>query len=284
MTQNGQPVPLKDPLKIAFFGEIDGEAYSVIVANINAGAFDGTITKSLPIGAMGPQYLEDLAIFCGAKSIKSGENLTAIDTSYIGMADKVSCTTTETTIFGGDGAEEDVEKRKRELKERLKTEPLEQVQERIRDRLAKLEGKVALFRIGGATETEREEKEFRIEDAIQSTRAAAQSGVVTGGGISLLKLSKTKGIGTVTSQALKNVFKKLMSNANLPADVKLEQALNAPEGFGFNLREGGELVDLEKSGVLDPYLVVQEVVTNASSTAATAVTIGALITFIDKED
>lgn len=284
MVQNGQPTPLKDPLKVAFFGEIDGEAYQVIVANINAGAFDGTITKSLPMGEMGAQYLEDLAIFCGAKSIKSGENLSAIGTEYIGIADKVSCTTLETTIFGGQGSGEDLDRRKSELKERIKIEPLEPVQEKLRDRIAKLEGKVALFRIGGATETEREEKEFRIEDAIQSTRAAAQSGVVTGGGVSLLKLSKTKGIGDITSQALRNVFKKLMSNANLPADDKLEEALNAPEGYGFNLREGGELTDLFATGILDPYLVIQEVVTNASSTAANAVTIGAAITFIDKEE
>lgn len=281
MTQNGQPVPLKDPLKIAFFGEIDGEAYSVIVANINAGAFDGTITKTPPLGELGPQYLEDLAIFCGAKSIRAGENLTSITEDYIGLADKVSVSTTETTIFGGQGSGEDLERRKSELKERLKTEPLEPVQERIRDRIAKLEGKVALFRIGGATETEREEKEFRIEDAIQSTRAAAQSGVVTGGGISLLKLSKTEGIGEVSSQALRNVFKKLMQNANLPPNIKLEEALNAPDGHGFNLRESGELTDLVKAGILDPYLVIQEVVTNASSTAANAVTIGAVITFID---
>lgn len=284
MTQGGQPVPLRDPLKIAFFGEIDGEAYDVIVANINANSFDGTITKSLPMGEMGAQYLEDLAILCGAKAIKAGENLTAIDTSYIGMADKVSCTTAETTIFGGQGAAEDLERRKRELKERLKTEALEPVQEKIKDRLSKLEGKVALFRIGGATETEREEKEFRIEDAIQSTRAAAQSGVVTGGGITLLKLSKTEGIGEVTTQALRNVFKKLMSNANLPADDKLSEALSASESQGFNLREGGILTDLVSSGILDPYAVIQEVVVNASSTAANAVTIGAVITFIDSEE
>lgn len=283
LTQNGQPVQLHDPIKVAFFGEIDGEAYDVIVANIQTGAFDATVTKSLPMGEMGAQYLEDLAILCGAKSIKAGENITSIDSSYIGMADKVSCTTAETTIFGGQGATEDLEKRKRELKDRLKTEALEPVQEKIRDRLSKLEGKVALFRIGGATETEREEKEFRIEDAIQSTRAAAQSGVVTGGGITLLKLSKTKGIGEVTTQALRNVFKKLMSNANLPADDKLSEALNAPEGQGYNLREGTVLTDLVASGILDPYLVIQEVVINASSTAANAVTIGAIICFIDEE-
>lgn len=276
--------PLKNAISIAVFGEISGDAYDVIVANINAGAFNGTITKTPPLGELGPQYLEDLAIFCGAKSIRSGENLANVTVDYIGSAEKVSCTTTETTIFGGGGAKEDVDARKAELKERLKTESLEAIQEKIRDRIAKLEGKVALFKIGGATENEREEKEYRIEDSIQSTRAAAQNGVVTGGGITLLKLSKTEGIGDVTRQALRDVFKRLMHNANLPAELKLEQALDAPEGFGFNLREGDELVDLVASGILDPYMVVREVVTNAVSIAAGAVTIGAVIVFSDSED
>lgn len=284
LTQNGQPVPLKDPLNIAFFGEIDGDAYNVIAANINAGAFDGTITKTPPMGEMGPQYLEDLAIRTGAKVIQRADNLSNVNDEYFGLADKVTCTTAETTVFGGKGADEDVSARLNELKDRLKTEALDAVQEKIRDRISKLEGKVAKFRIGGATETEREEKEFRIEDAIQSTRAAAQHGVVTGGGVTLLELSKTEGVGGITQQALRNVFKKLMVNANLPADEKLEEALNAEEGFGFNLRQGGELVDLAESGVLDPYLVLKEVITNASSTAANAVTIGAIITFIDRED
>lgn len=283
MTQGGQPVPLKDPLNIAFFGEFDGEAYNVLVANINAGAFDGTITKTPPMGEMGPQYLEDLAIRTGAKLIQRADNLSNISSDYFGLADKVSCTTSETTVFGGSGAQEDVDKRLSELKDRLKEEPLDAVQEKIRDRISKLEGKVAKFRIGGATETEREEKEFRIEDAIQSARAAAQEGVVTGGGMTLLKLSQVEGIGEVFTQALRNVFKKLMVNANLPADDKLTEALSAPDGFGFNLRENGELVDLVKAGILDPYMVLREVITNAASTAATAVTLGAIITFIDEE-
>jgi len=280
---NGQPTPLKDPLNIAFFGEFEGEAYNVIVANINAGAFDGTITKTPPMGEMGPQYLEDLAIRCGAKVVQRADNLSSITPDYFGLAEKVSCTTAETTVFGGSGAQEDVDSRLKELKDRLKEEPLDAVQEKIRDRISKLEGKVAKFRIGGATETEREEKEFRIEDAIQAARAAAQEGVVTGGGTTLLKLSNTEGIGEVSKQALRNVFKKLMLNANLPADQKLDEALQAKDGWGFNLREGGELVDLVQAGVLDPYIVIREVITNAAATAANAVTVGALITFIDEE-
>lgn len=280
----GQPPQLKEPLKAALFGEFDGEAYNVIVANINAGNIDATITKTPPMGELGPQYLDDLAVFTGARSIKQGENLSNVDISYFGVADKVSCTTTETTIFGGQGSEEDINRRKSELKERLKTEPLEPVQEKIRDRIAKLEGTVALFRIGGATETEREEVEYRIEDSIQSTRAAAQSGVVTGGGITLLKLSKTSGIGDVTRQALHNVFKKLLNNAALPTESKLQEALTAPDGFGFNLRKGDELVNLDKDGILDAFLVVQEIITNATSAAANGVSVGAVLTFIDSEE
>lgn len=276
--------PLRDPLRISFFGEIEGDAYNIIVANIQQGVFDGTITKTPPMGDMGVQYLEDLALYTGGKAISKGEALATVGDDYIGKADKVSCTNVDTTVFGGACIQEDLDKRKQELRDRIKTEEIDAISEKLRDRLAKLENKIAVFRIGGATDTEREEKEFRIEDAIQSTRAAAQHGVVTGGGITLLKLSQTDGIGDLFKAALQNVFKKLMDNANLPADVKLNEALAAKDGYGFNLRSSGELVDLVKAGVLDPALVVEQVVTNAASTAANAVSMGAIINYIDKPE
>lgn len=284
-TEQGLPMdaPLKDPLRIAFFGEIEGEAYNLIVANISQGVFDGTITKTPPMGDMGVQYLEDLAIYCGGKAIANGESLIKIDDSYFGSADKVSCTNVDTTVFGGNSTAEDLDKRKADLKDRISKEEIDAIAEKLKDRLAKLENKIAVFRIGGATDTEREEKEFRIEDAIQASRAAASSGVVVGGGMTLLKLSETESIGVIFKQALQNVFKKLMENAALPSDTKLSEALRAPKGYGFNLRKGAELVDLIEEGILDPYLVVQETIKNASSTAADAVSIGAMITFIDRE-
>jgi chaperonin GroEL len=176
-----------------------------------------------------------------------------------------------------------LDKRKADIKDRLKKEEIDAIVEKLRDRLAKLENKIAVFRIGGATETEREEKEYRVEDAIQSTRAAASYGVVTGGGITFLKLAETEGISDLSKEALQELFKKLMENANLPADVKLHEAEEAPDGYGFNLKTGGELVDLVKDGILDATLVIEQVIYNAVSTAANAVTIGAMITFIDKE-
>lgn len=275
--------PLNEPLRIAFFGDIEGDAYNIFIANITQGVFDGTITKTPPMGDMGVQYLEDLAVYCGGKAIAGGEVLGKIDDSYIGKAEKVTCTNVDTTIFGGQSNKEDLEKRKADLKDRIKNEEIDALAEKLKDRLAKLENKIAVFRIGGATDTEREEREFRIEDSIQASRAAASSGIVTGGGMTLLKLSQTDSIGDVFKNALQNVFKKLMENAALPADVKLNEALQAPEGHGFNLRKNGELVDLVKSGILDPYLVVKEVIKNASATAANMVSMGALITFIDRD-
>jgi chaperonin GroEL len=276
--------PLQEPLRISFFGEFEGEAYQTIIANIQKGVFDGTITKTPPMGDMGVQYLEDLATYTGGKVITAGDRLSEYDVTFVGRADKVTCTISDTTVFGGNGSGEDIEKRKADLRDRIAKEEIDAISEKLKDRLAKLENKVAMFRIGGATETEREEKEFRIEDAIQATRAAASHGVVTGGGITLLKLSKTVGLRNIFRNALYNVFKKLMTNANLPADVKLLEALDLEDGYGFNLRESGDAVDLVKAGILDPVLVVEEVIKNASSTAANLVSMGALITFIDKED
>lgn len=273
---------LKEPLRISFFGEFDGDAYQTIVANIGKGTFDGTVTKTPSMGDMGVQYLEDLAIYTGGKVIAPGDNLATFDSSFFGRADKVTCTSMESTVFGGHFNDKALEQRKKELKERIKKEEIDAITEKLRDRLAKLENKIAMFRIGGATETEREELEFRIEDAIQATRAAANHGVVPGGGITLLKLSTVLKPTEVFREALHNVFKRLMENANLSPDVKLEEALQAPEGYGFNLREGGEPVNLVEDGILDPTLVLEQIITNSASTAANLVSVGSTITFIDK--
>lgn len=279
-----QDGPLKQPVKIAFFGEIEGDAYNTIVANIRQGAFDGVIVKTPPMGDMGTQYLEDLAVYTGGKSIAPGENLTSVDQSYIGKAGKVVCTVMDTIIFEGSHAKEDLERRVAEIKERLATEEIDALAEKLRDRIAKLENKIAKFRIGGATDSEKEEKEFRIEDAIQSARAAASQGIVAGGGVTLLRLSKLATITPLFRDALQACFKKLIENAALSPEVKLNEVLNAPENHGLNLRKDDKLVDLVKEGILDPTLVVRQIVENAASNAALAVTLGLIITTKYKEE
>lgn len=276
--------PLNQPLRIAFFGEVEGDAYNAIVANIQKGVFDGVVVKTPPMGDMGTQYLEDLAIYTGGKIIAPGQKSTEIDKSYIGKAEKVVSTVSDTVIFGGDHAEEDFEKRIAEIKDRLAAEEIDAIAEKLRDRIAKLQNKIARFRIGGATETEKEEKEFRIEDAIQATRAAVSHGVVPGGGTTLLKLSQTEGVRPLFRSALESVFKRLLKNANLSPEVKLNEITAADDNFGYNLRKSDKLVNLIKEGILDPTLVVQQVVENASSAASNLITTDCVITFETKKE
>lgn len=269
--------------RIAFIGEIEGLARESIIANVMQGKMDAVIIKTPSSGDMGTQYLEDIALYCGCKMISSGDSLKNIDASYIGKAERVVCTPYTSSIFGGKHAKVDLEVRIKELKDRILTEESDHLTEKFRDRVAKLQGKIAVFKIGGATETEKEEKEFRIEDAIQATRASMQTGVVPGGGTTLLRLSKTKGLSQVTANALQNVFKRLMQNAGLLAEVKMNDVLSSDSPMGINLRGEDKLVDLVKEGVLDPALVLQQIIKNATSTAGNMATIGLIVTFEDKD-
>ncbi|HEU5187934.1 MAG TPA: chaperonin GroEL [Candidatus Saccharimonadales bacterium] len=281
------------PPRIAFVGEFEGQARESIIANIMQGKMDAVIIKTPSTGDMGTQYLDDIALYCGCRVIASGDSLKSfvettpegqLTSSFIGRAEKVICTPYTSSIFGGKHVGGDLEVRLSELTERIETEESDSLVEKFRDRKAKLQGKIAVFRIGGTTDTEREEKEFRIEDAIQATKAAMAEGVVPGGGTTLLRLSQTEGLSELTAKALQNVFKKLMENANLPADVKMHEVLNSNAPMGFNLRGEDKLVNLVEAGVLDPALVVQEVIKNASSNAGNALTIGCAIVFEDKKE
>lgn len=272
------------PPRVAFIGEFEGQARESIIANIMKGSMDAVIVKTPSTGDMGVQYLEDIALYAGCKVIAAGDSLKNFDASYIGRAERIVCTPYTTSLFGGKHDEGDLNARITELKQRIDTEESDNLVEKFRDRIAKLQGKIAVFKIGGATETEKEEKEDRIEDAIQATRAAMQEGVVPGGGTTLLRLSQTDGISELTKKALQNVFKKLMENASLPADVKLHQVLESKAPMGFNLRGDDTLVNLVEAGVLDPALVLQEMIKNAASTAGNVLTIGFMVLFEDKED
>lgn len=272
------------PPRVAFVGEIEGMARESIIANVMQGKMDAVIINTPSSGEMGTAYLEDIAIYCGCKMLAAGDSIKNIDSTYLGRAEKVVCTPYSSSIFGGQHSGEDVEARVAEIKERIAAEESDSLTEKFRDRIAKLQGKIAVFKIGGATDTEKEEKEFRIEDAIQSSRAALSEGVVAGGGTTLLHLSQAEGLSKLFKEALRDTFKRLIENANLPADVKLMEVLNSKYPMGINLRGTDEVVDLIKAGVLDPALVLKEVIKNAASNAGNTLTIGCGIVAEDKED
>lgn len=271
-------------LRVAFVGEIEGDAYKTIVGNVMQGNLDAVIIPTPSTGEMGVQYLEDIAIYTGAKLLSEGDNIQSFDATYAGKANRVVCTQTTTSIFSDAGVKEDIDSRLEQLKNRLENEESEFLAEKIRDRMAKLEGKIALFRIGGATETEKEEKEYRIEDAIQATRAAYSKGVVPGGGTTLLRLIANAEVSDLTKGAVEATFRKLLDNARLPSEVKLHEILQTKSPMGYNLRKGDELVDLVKEGVLDPALVIEQIIENSASAAGNLLTVGGMSVFEDKED
>lgn len=263
-------------------GNIEEAAYVNAVNLINQGKIDAVILKTPPqFGDMGKELLEDIAAYAGCTTITDSTNMRDFDISHVGSVDKVVASKIESTLFA-DNETEDVRSRVQSIKEQIASETVDAINEKLKDRVAKLEGKIALFRIGGATDSVKEEVEFRVEDAIHATRAALTDGVVPGGGITLLQLSKGE-ISDTFRLALQDTFKQLLVNANLPSELKLDEALKAPKGYGFNLRDGGELVDMVKSGVLDPALVVVQVIKNATASAADMLTTETLVVFQDKE-
>lgn len=277
--------------KVLFVGNIEESAYNMIVDNINRQTIDGIVIKTPPMfGDMGNQLLEDVAAYSNCEPITESTNLRqfvkqddqSLASPFIGSVNKAVSTHTESTIFA-DNDTERVKDRIQSIKDRIEGEISDAVIEKLRDRIAKLEGKIALFRIGGATDTNKEEVEFRVEDAIQATRAAQKSGVVPGGGTTFVELSKLE-ISPIFREALRDTFKKLLINANLPSEVKLNEILSAPAGQGFNLRESDELVDMVKAGILDPTLVIEQVITNASVNAGDALTTDTALIFEDRKD
>lgn len=269
-------------LRVLFIGNIEGEAYNLIVDNVNRGTVDAIVVKSPPAyGQMAKELLEDIAMYVGCRPISDVTNIRQFDESYIGTVSRVVATKHDSTIFS-DEQSENVETRIAELKEAIKSEVSDQVAEKLRDRVSKLEGKVAIFRIGAPTDSAKEELEFRVEDAINATRAAAEHGVVAGGGVTLLELSRLD-ISDITKKSLRSVFKRLLINANLPAEVKLYEAIDAPYGQGYNLRKDDKLVDVIAEGIIDPKLAVEQVVTNSISVIANLTTVGRSIVFTDDE-
>ncbi len=264
-------------------GNIEDAAYMNAVNLINQGKIDAVILKTPALfGDMGKQLLEDIAIYAGCKPISDNTRISELNEDFVGSVDKVVASKTEATLFA-DNETEQVINRVQEIKDQIEAEPVDAISEKLKDRMAKLEGKIALFRIGGATDSVKEEVEFRVEDAIHATRAALTDGVVAGGGITLLELSKCD-ISTTFRDALRDTFKQLLINANLEAEIKLHEALAAPIGHGFNLRKGGDLVDMIEEGVLDPALVEQQIIKNGTASATDMLTTETLIVFTDDEE
>lgn len=277
--------------------DVEGEALATLVLNRLKGVFNALAIKAPAFGDRRKAILQDIAILTGATVISEEQGITFENATLdmLGSARKVIASKDDTTIVEGAGNARDVESRIRELRAQIENATSEYDKENLEKRLAALAGKVAVIKVGGATETEIEEKKFRVDDAVNATKAAVAEGIVPGGGVTLVDLSKKlkvepTRIGSseeaghlVLKRALVQPFRELMQNAGLNPDEKLPQVLAGKGGLGFDVNEPSQLVDLKVKGIVDPAKVTREAVQNAVSIAGTAMTMGSLIVDIPEE-
>lgn len=284
----------KDVVLIA--DDVEGEALSVLVLNKLKGVFNTVAVKAPAFGDRRKEILEDIAILTGATVVSEdrGMSFENVGLEVLGSARKVIVGKDESTIIEGAGAAADVKDRIAQIHTQAINATSEYDKEQYEKRAAALSGKVAVIKVGGATETEIDEKKFRVDDAVAATKAALAEGIVAGGGVTLVNLSAkiaAEGSDSITAgrQILKNAlrqpFLQITANAGLNSEALLAQVEAGKAGMGINVMapEKG-LVDVKKAGVIDPARVTKEAVQNAVSIASTAATMGALVVEIPEKE
>ncbi|PID30891.1 chaperonin GroEL [Candidatus Saccharibacteria bacterium] len=269
--------------------DVEGEALGTLVLNRLKGVFNTVAIKAPAFGDKRKEMLEDLAILTGAQVITEdrGMNFENVELDVVGTARKVIVGKDETTVIEGGGTAAAVTARMQQIALQVDAASSEYDRENYQKRHAALSGRVAVIKVGGATETEIEEKKYRVDDAVAAVKAALAEGIVPGGGVTLVNLAG----GTSSSddddavaagrgllvKALEQPFRILMNNSGLNADEWLPQVKKAKAGHGVDVNNPAKLVDLKSAGVVDPTRVTKEALQNAASIAGTSMTMGALV-------
>jgi chaperonin GroEL len=276
--------------------DLDGEALATLVLNRLKGVFNTVAVKAPSFGDRRKEILEDIAILTGATLISEDKGYTFdnAELNMVGTARKVIVGKDETTIIEGAGSAADVQARIKMISAQIEAASSEYDREQFENRRAALSGKVAVIKVGGATETEIEEKKFRVDDAVAAVKAALAEGIVPGGGVTLVNLSSTITTSNdddaaiaagkmLLKNALEQPFRILLTNAGVNADEWLPQVKAAKPGQGVNVNDPTKLVDMKAAGVVDPARVTKEALLNAVSIAGTSMTMGALVVEVPEE-
>ncbi|HEY0964907.1 MAG TPA: chaperonin GroEL [Candidatus Saccharimonadales bacterium] len=276
--------------------EVDGEALSILVLNKLKGVLNTVVVKAPSFGDRRKEIMADMAVLTGAQVISEDQGLTFenVGLEVVGSARKVIVGKDDTTIIEGAATDKEVKDRIAQIIAQADNATSEYEKEQYEKRAAALSGKVAVIKVGGATETEIDEKKFRVDDAVAATKAALAEGIVAGGGVTLVNLSgaiKVEGSDSnaagrqILKDALKQPFLQITSNAGLNSEALLAQVEAGKPGFGVNvMKPEAGLVDVKKDGVIDPARVTKEAVQNAVSIASTAATMGALVVEIPEKE
>jgi len=286
--------------------EIDGEALATLVLNKLRGTFNALAIKAPGFGDRRKEMLEDIAILTGGTVISddTGRKFDSVTIEDCGRADKVWADKDNSRIIGGKGNKTKITARVNQIKTAINESSSDFDKEKLKERLAKLSGGVAVINVGAATEVEMKDKKERVNDAVAATKAALEEGIVPGGAVALLDISgrmTVKDLGNtqasrdeifgfeIVKKALEAPFTKLMENAGVDAGQLIAKAREiSSTGQGFNIMnldsvESAKPVDMLKEGIIDPLKVVRTAVQNAISVAIMILTTEALVTDIPEK-
>ncbi len=277
--------------------DVEGEALATLVVNKLRGTVSSLAVKAPGFGERRKALLEDLAIMTGGTVVTSdtGMRLDAISMEQLGSARRLVATKDETTIVEGRGGEAAIAGRVAELRVQIEDTTSDYDREKLQERLANLAGGVAVIKVGAATEPELNERKSRTEDALASTRAAVEEGVIPGGGVSLLRAQATLDdlLGRVAGDvalgvrlvkgALEEPLNTIASNAGYKGEVVVENVRNGEGDYGFDADQG-DYTNLVARGIIDPAKVTRSALQNAGSVAGMLLTTQAVITEIPKHE
>jgi chaperonin GroEL len=270
--------------------DIEGEALATLVVNKIRGTFRAVAVKAPGFGDRRKAMMQDIAILAGGQVISEeiGLKLESVTLDMMGSARKVVVTKDDTTVVEGGGSPDDISGRVNQIKAEIERSDSDYDREKLQERLAKLAGGVGVIKVGAATEVELKEKKHRIEDAVQTTKAAIEEGIVAGGGVTLLRaiegvekaeadLDTDEKTGAyIVRQALAEPVKIIALNAGMEGGVVVEKIRTLGPEEGLNAATG-EYVDLYKAGVIDAAKVTRSALQNAASIAALFLTTEAIV-------